>query len=763
MAPSAPAARAQRPAAQGTGLIASADPATGVYRVSDPTLGWTFAGHIAGRLRSITRTHGAGAFGPTETLTLRWSWHGVPVQGQITTWRDRPVARFALTFLRATPAPRLAFPDFHRLPPRLFVFSYRDAVFSPPQFRAGRSASPWLLFQAFRRRGDWRYCAAVLSPAGHFQTEVLRGDGAHRAAVRLDSTIAQAPAGTTVRSLLAVVPGINRAFRAWGRALLALHGIRRQTAGPLIRDLGYWTDNGAHYYYHYRPALGYAGTLLAEVRHLRQRRIPVRYLQLDSWWYPKDAMNYNGRLLRPKNAAYAGARWNIYGGTWLYHASPILFPHGLAAFQQALGLPLAVHGRWISQRSPYHRRYRILGIAPVDPAYWRHVAAYLHRSGVMTYEQDWLSIIRRYSGFARHLGRGGAFFATMAHAMARDGLRIQYCMPMPSELLEASRFGNVTTSRVSDDHFVRARWWSFLFTSRLASALGVKPWADVTSSRSVDAILLQTLSGGPVGFGAAMGRADRSVLMQAVRADGRIVHPATTLVPVAADYRNAALGLDRPVIGRAFTGAGATKTAYVFAFARHPGDITGPARFTAREVGLHGAIYVWNYFTHHGEWVQPGQSFQAPLAANQAAYFICAMPGPSGIAFLGDGRQFVGNGPARIARLRQMATGVKATVLLADGDSHVELHGYSPFRPEVRVSGGAAGPVRWSARSGEFRFRVRAAAAPGRRLRRVRVVLSRRLARSAGRQGRSRRLDAGPQQNLLPKPTRLLGAGSPAA
>ena len=727
------AAPSQPPAAQGPGLIAGADAATGAYRVSDPALGWTFAGSVGRSFRSVTRTRGADAFGPTETLTLRWNWHGVPVQGRITIWRDRPVARFALTFLRATPAPRLAFPDFHRMPPGVLVFSYRDAVFSPPQFRAGRSASPWLLFQALRRRGGWRYPAATLSPAGHFQTEVMRGDGMHRAAVRLDDAIAQAPAGTTVSSLLAIAPGVNRAFRAWGRALLALHGTRRQAAGPLIRDLGYWTDNGAHYYYHYRPALGYAGTLLAEVRQLRRRRIPVRYLQLDSWWYPKDAMNYDGRLLRPKNAAYAAAGWNIYGGTWLYHASPVLFPHGLAAFQRALGLPLAVHGRWISQRSPYHRRYRIAGIAPVDPAYWRHVAAYLRRSGVMTYEQDWLSIIRRYSGFARHLGRGGAFFGNMAQAMARDGLRIQYCMPMPSELLEASRFGNVTTSRVSDDHFVRARWWSFLFTSRLASALGVKPWADVTSSRSVDAILLQTLSGGPVGFGAAMGRADRSVLMQAVRADGRIVHPATTLVPLAADYRHAALGLDRPVIGRAFTGAGAAKTAYVFAFAHHRGEVTGPVRFTAREIGLHGAIYVWNYFAHQGQRLPAGQTFEAPLGANQAAYYICAMAGPSGIAFLGDERQFVGNGPARIARLSQTPAGVKATVRFANGESQVELHGYAPFRPAVRVRGGAAGPVRWSARTGGFWFKVRTPAAPGRRLRRVRVALSRRLARSVGR------------------------------
>jgi len=48
---------------------------------------------------------------------------------------------------------------------------------------------------------------------------------------------------------------------------------------------------------------------------------------------------------------------------------------------------------------------------------------------------------------------------------------------------------------VSDDRFSRERWDSFLYTSRLAAALGVWPWADVFMSTERDNLLIATLSG----------------------------------------------------------------------------------------------------------------------------------------------------------------------------------------------------------------------------------------------------------------------------
>jgi hypothetical protein len=51
--------------------------------------------------------------------------------------------------------------------------------------------------------------------------------------------------------------------------------------------LGYWTDNGAYHYYNPAPGSTYEETLVGVAEGLAQVGVPVRYLNLDSWWYSK--------------------------------------------------------------------------------------------------------------------------------------------------------------------------------------------------------------------------------------------------------------------------------------------------------------------------------------------------------------------------------------------------------------------------------------------------------------------------------------------
>jgi hypothetical protein len=51
--------------------------------------------------------------------------------------------------------------------------------------------------------------------------------------------------------------------------------------------LGYWTDNGAYHYYNPAPGSIYEETLVGVAEGLAQVGVPVRYLNLDSWWYSK--------------------------------------------------------------------------------------------------------------------------------------------------------------------------------------------------------------------------------------------------------------------------------------------------------------------------------------------------------------------------------------------------------------------------------------------------------------------------------------------
>ena len=51
------------------------------------------------------------------------------------------------------------------------------------------------------------------------------------------------------------------------------------------QKLGYWSDNGATYYYKFDASLGYEGTLLAIRDEFFKKGVPLGYLQLDSWFY----------------------------------------------------------------------------------------------------------------------------------------------------------------------------------------------------------------------------------------------------------------------------------------------------------------------------------------------------------------------------------------------------------------------------------------------------------------------------------------------
>ena len=681
---------------------------TGGYTLTNRAAGWSFTGTTGTALSAVQSSSGRDRLGAYRSTTLRWTGAEGPMRGEIRIYRGRPVAQFRLTFVNGahftSGGARPAFPNFQQEPAGLHVFSYADKVFSPPLFGASQTAGPWVLFNK-------QLDAVIIAPANHFQVVTMVGDGSGQSGVAPDSELTSVPTGFQVDSLVVFRHGIHNAFTSWGDALTTLEGRARASneADDSLRYLGYWTDNGATYYYHYRPDLGYEGTLLAELQHLRQQKIPVRYLQLDSWWYQKDPINFNGRPLKAKNPKFRLSRWNVYGGVWRYRASPALFPKGLEAFHSGSGMPFVVHGRWISQRSPYHQRYTIAGIAPVDARYWNHIAQYLHDNGVVTYEQDWLNIIRQYSDFSGKVGLGDQFFTNMAKAMAARHMTLQYCMPEPNEILEESRFSNLTTSRVSDDHFVRARWYDFLFTSQFAGAMGAWPWADVTNSPDDDSILLQTLSAGPVGFGDGLGKESRANILPAARADGVLIKPDAPLVPMDQSYLDGARGKHVPTLGVTYTDHQETRTAYVFAFARRPQD-EGPVRFTAADVGLKGGMYVYDYFSRQATWVPAGQAFTGKLGENDASYYVCASPDKAGIALLGDSNAYVGTGKTRMPTLSATAREVRGTVKFAQGETSVELFGFAARAPHVHMARGHAGKVNYDASTREFTVRVEPAA-----------------------------------------------------
>ncbi|MGH7979826.1 MAG: hypothetical protein ACREE6_10660, partial [Limisphaerales bacterium] len=530
-------------------LTVRVDARNGAYCIREKRPAWTFSGAVGRRFRNLKTTRGNDGLGPYREISFSWAEGKMPMDGRIRLYDKIPVVTFSDTCETAAAMPPPGFPSFDHVPPGLHIFSYQEKTFAPPRFAASDCSTPWLLF-------DGSDHAMVISPASHFMVAAMSGDGRTSIASGMNRALRHLPAGFSQQTVMVFGRGINRAWNLWGKSLLALQGLQRpgNEADTALKYLGYWTDNFAYYYYNYDPDKGYAGTLQSLVAHYRKYQIPIHYLQLDSWWYEKSFTDADGRTGQTKASRFPAGEWNRYGGLLEYKADPALFPHGLAAFHQSIGLPLVTHNRWIDPASPYHQKYRISGIAAVDPKWWNSIGDYLVASGVITYEQDWLDRIYRYSpDFSGTVDTADEFLNDMARACIARGITMQYCMPYPCYFLQGSRYPNLTTIRVSDDGFCPPRYNNFLYVSRLAFSMGIWPWSDVCRSAETNDVLLSTLSGGPVGIGDKIGAEDTNNLFQAVRLDGVIVKPDVPAVPLDQCYIADARREPSPLVAAAYT------------------------------------------------------------------------------------------------------------------------------------------------------------------------------------------------------------------
>ncbi|MEO6888104.1 MAG: carbohydrate-binding protein [Ktedonobacteraceae bacterium] len=642
---------------------------SGAYTISVQNPAWTFGGTIGHTLSNVAANSGTDSLGSYKEITFQYQGNVARSNG-IRTYSSRSVVLFSTTYLAAASNSE-PFPTLTTYPQNPYHLSY-NSTFGIYGFNLSGADSPWLFF-------DGQANSFILSPAANFlvANTVKNSDGSISSGII--PGIGSLPQNFTHKTLLTIGKGINNTYVTWGQALTDLSGKVRPAndADVSLNTLGYWTDNGATYYYNYDSSKGYEGTLEAVKSDFNAKGIPLGYMQLDSWWYPKGSSD-----------TWQGNGTNR-GGEYTYTADKTLFPNGLSSFQQQLGLPLITHARWIDTSSPYRSEYTMSNNVSTDPNFWKTIMSYIKAGGVMTYEQDWLS------GPANpnyNLTDPTAFLNNMASAASANGLTMQYCMPLPRDYLQGTMYSNLTTMRVSNDRFESSKWDTFLYDSRLGSALGIWPWTDVFMSTETDNLLLSTLSGGMVGVGDAIGTESKTNLMQTIRPDGVIVKPDTSIVPTDETYIGDAQGLKPAMVAYATTAHTGLNDAYVFAYKRSTGP-TQTATFNPNELGVVGQAYVYNYFTKTGHLVPTGQNFSDTVGSG--SYYVVAPVGQSGIALLGDTSKFVSAGHKRMSHLADNGT-IQATVAFANGEGAVTLSGYAPEQPHVSASQGAVGAVSYN-------------------------------------------------------------------
>jgi hypothetical protein len=427
-------------------LTVSVEP-NGAYSVSVPGLSWTFSGNIGYPLLNIAVGSGSDALGAYNEIAFDFQSDAAR-HATIRSYSDHPDVLFTVSYPSAAPN-TFSFPNWSQYPRNLDHLTF-SGIFAPPTFSDFSNESPWIFFDSSSN-------AFILSPLTNFMAASTAWGPNGEMATGIASAISSLPQGFEHRTLLVIEKGINRAFDTWGQALTALHGKTRPAndADASLNKVGYWTDNGAPYYYQTAPSLSYEQTLAAIKADFDHAGIGLGYVQLDSWFYHKGA----------------GAFWaNNGSGIYQYTAASPPFTQSLSSFQLSLGVPLITHARWIDASSPYRTLYKMSGNVVLDPAYWNMVAGYLATAGVATYEQDWLDD-KAQADF--NLTDAEAFLDNMAAAMAQRNLTMQYCMASPRHFMQSARYSNLTSIRASADRLGRDRWPQFLYTSRLASALGI--------------------------------------------------------------------------------------------------------------------------------------------------------------------------------------------------------------------------------------------------------------------------------------------------
>ncbi len=654
-----------------SGISVKVNQNTGDYTIYAGLKGWTFKGTTGHALTGMQTLLGTDEIGKYSEIVFTWS-EDIPYKASIRWYAQRPVVLFSLILPDGSTSRPEPFPVFTDFPSDLHTFSYHHKNFAPPQFKLNNAATPWLFF-------DDKLNSYIISPASAFLVSQLDGDGKKEIASSLTTGVKDLPLNFEHKTILVFDKGIGDAWNLWGASMQALYkrNLPAEDADPVLKYFGYWTDNGADYYYNYDKNLGYANTLLALKKKYDEEGIPLGYMQLDSWWYEKSIYDPEGKPdADHKNPDLPSGPWNRYGGLMSYTADPYLFPDGLAAFQKKLGLPLVTHNRWIDLKSPYHDQFKVSGYAATDPAFWKQIMNYLKESGVICYEQDWLNYIYDKSPeMSQNFNTGNDFTGGMADACEQNEMDMQYCMATPGFFLQGLKYNNLTTIRTSDDRFKPSRWRDFIYDSQLAYECGIYPWCDVFKSGEKGNMILSVLSAGPVGTGDSIGKENKSNIMLACRKDGVLVKPDVPLLPVDEDYVNEANGLKKPMLAFTCTKHNQIETGYIFAFS----DSSYSNReftFTPSKLGIKGKVAVLNPENRDLAVIKGGEAFTGKLKDNDYAYYILAPLNLGGIAFFGDAGKIAATGKKRIADIVDHGN-LEIKVLFAAGETSVNLMGYS--------------------------------------------------------------------------------------
>lgn len=353
------------------------------------------------------------------------------------------------------------------------------------------------------------------------------------------------PAGFSVTLGIYSADSVTDAFAAWRDDLAVDDAPPRRTGNPLSTHLSYWTDNGAAYWYRTEPERTITQSIVDKLDELRAHDVPVRSLELDSWFYDHAEARPITEIGYPVDVPPTGMRrWAARTDAFdpvAAGADPI------SQLQRAVGLPLVLHARHIAPNSP-----DVTGVEewwvdeyaahPKDPAFFRRWFDDARRWGASVIEQDWMQVVWFAVRDLRVVpDRAAHWQRAMNEYAGETDVDLLWCMATPADFMLAASLDHVIAIRTCDDYRFNDDpaflWTWFLVVNRLAAVLDLPVFKDcfftnpdvADGADSIDGdrhaaleAALAALSGGPVGIGDRIGRTDREIVMRCSDDDGRL-------------------------------------------------------------------------------------------------------------------------------------------------------------------------------------------------------------------------------------------------
>jgi len=435
----------------------------------------------------------------------------------------------------------IGFPSFYNKSPNKTVFTYRHSIFCPPSREIDTTSAPVILYD------DDLNCA-IISPLDRFLNAAISEEKDGRINCGIQGEIKELPEGYTQSFILYFGKGINKPLEELGNIILNYHDYSRkgQYADLVCSHLGYWTDNGAYYYYKTERGLNYEDTLVAVRKYFDQKDIPIRYFNFDSWWYLKHTNKVFTTIFRPIVRLMGGG---LYGNTLRWETDPEKFSTDLQTFyEERFKLPITAHNRRWDARSPYLNEFDFITYknhaCPLNIEFWDWLMGHAKNSGIMVYEQDWMkNQIDSMPQLREDITTMEKWLNSMAVAAKKHDINVFYCMQTPAILLYSIKHPNITITRCSGDYNHR---WPLTYryvhstqTNILIHAFGLNSHPDVFRSRSMEEsfirpfgekypvfkCLYQILNAGVVAPGDKKENVNWNLLKKTCRGDGLLYKP----------------------------------------------------------------------------------------------------------------------------------------------------------------------------------------------------------------------------------------------